>query len=170
MGRIERTRDGGGDTTRYSGRHARCRGDIVEEWREQGRNTELVRDLSTSFEGDPCALVFAIATLDDFVFSRQNLLLKDLCAPALIDPGDFEDLGSVDIGIDASAHDGNASHHALVDLDGGVDSIIDTRWLAGRSGGGRRVGCLSRRHGCFGVGGRHVFVSWIRRVRCHACD
>jgi len=47
------------------------------------------------------------------MLSGQNFLLQDFCAPALVNARDFEDLCRVDIGVVASAHDGDAADHAL---------------------------------------------------------
>ena len=77
------------------------------------------------------------------MLSGQNFLLQDFCAPALVDARDFEYLCRVDIGVIASAHDGDAANHALIyledrgnenekmrnkktgDLNGGVYCIVD---------------------------------------------
>ena len=69
----------------------------------------------------PGALVFAVSALDDFVFSGEDFFLEYLCAPALFYASDLEDLGCIDIRVAASAHDSDATDHALVDLEGGLD-------------------------------------------------
>jgi hypothetical protein len=52
----------------------------------------------------PCALVLSVAALDDLVLSGENLLLEDLCAAALVDASDLEDLCGVDERVGATAH------------------------------------------------------------------
>jgi len=69
----------------------------------------------------PGALVLSIATLDYLVLSGQNFLLQDFCAPALVDARDLENLGRVDIGVVASAHDGDTADHALIYLE---DTVV----------------------------------------------
>lgn len=79
----------------------------------------------------PSALVFTVSALYDFVFSREDFLLEYFCASALFYAGDLEDLCRIDIRVTASAHDGDATDHALVDLERGV------KWVGGRGRAGR---------------------------------
>lgn len=64
----------------------------------------------------PSSLVFTVAALYDFVFPGEDFLLEYLCASTLFYAGDLEDLGRIDIRVTASAHDGDATDHAFVDL------------------------------------------------------
>lgn len=68
----------------------------------------------------PSALVFTVSTLYDFVFSGEDFLLKYLCTSTLFYACDLEDLRCIDKRVTASAHDGDAADHALVDLRMGV--------------------------------------------------
>ena len=74
--------------------------------------TGLKRDQLDS----PSALVLPIASLDNLVFTRKNLLLQYLRSSAFVDSGYLQDLRCVDIGVGASPHDSYAADHALVDL------------------------------------------------------
>lgn len=65
----------------------------------------------------PCSLILAVAPLNDLMFSGQDFLFENLCAAALVYACDLEYLSRVHVGVGATAHDCNAAHHALVDLD-----------------------------------------------------
>ena len=64
----------------------------------------------------PGALILPIASLDDLMLSGEDLLLKNLCAAALVDTGNLEDLGRVYIGVGTPSHYRDAANHALIDL------------------------------------------------------
>ena len=69
--------------------------------REQGSedllDAILAADLDAALELDPGALVLSVAALDLLVVARLDLLLEDLGALALVDTGDLEDLGRVQV-------------------------------------------------------------------------
>lgn len=46
----------------------------------------------------------------------EDFLLQNLGAPALFDASHLENLGRIDIGVAAPAHDGNTANHAFVYL------------------------------------------------------
>ena len=82
----------------------------------------------------PSPLVFSVTTLNNFMFSRENLLFQNLCSPPLIDTGDLEYLSSIYIRVRASAHHSYASYHTFIDkfestnLYWGVNCIIYLYW------------------------------------------
>ena len=89
--------------------------DMVKQWRKKTGDPELVGDIATTFEGNPrrmsekdnsmiiaiegapCSLVLSIASLNDFMLTRENFLLENLCSSTFVDTGDFEDLSGVDV-------------------------------------------------------------------------
>ena len=64
----------------------------------------------------PSSLVFTVSALYNFVFSGKYFLLEYLCPSALFYTRDLEDLCRIHIRVTASAHDRDATDHALVDL------------------------------------------------------
>lgn len=132
---------GGGGVCGGEGGEGGRGGGEVEERGEEGRDAILGGNVTTAVEWDPGkrvsrearegvgrvpgALVFAVSALHDFVLPGEDFLLEYLCASALFYAGDLEDLGRIDIRVAASAHDGDAANHALVDLERGVKGV---RW------------------------------------------
>ena len=74
--------------------------------------TGLKRDQLDS----PSALVLPIASLDDFMLARENLLLQYLGSSTFVDTRYLKNLCRVHIGVGTSAHDSDAADHAFVDL------------------------------------------------------
>ncbi len=62
---------------------------------EDVREGELF--ISRITESAPCPLVLSIASLNDFMLTRENFLLENLCTSTFVDTGDFEDLSGVDV-------------------------------------------------------------------------
>lgn len=100
-------------------------------------------DLVCCKNGVPSSLVFSITALDDLMFTGEDFLLQNLCAPAFVYSCYLQYLRSIDIGICSSPHDGYTANHTFVYLDvdaferarngrgigtcldGGIDGIID---------------------------------------------
>jgi hypothetical protein len=89
--------------------------DVVEQRRKKTGDPKLAGDIATTFKGDPrrrqirvillsrimesapCSLVLSIASLNDFMLTRENFLLENFCASTFVDTGNFEDLSGIDV-------------------------------------------------------------------------
>jgi hypothetical protein len=75
-----------------------------------------VRGEGTTDRNVPCSLIFTITALHNLVFPGEDLLLDDLGAASFIDASDLQYLCRIHVRVSASAHDGNTSDHALINL------------------------------------------------------
>lgn len=112
-------------------------GDVIEYGSHFLQHAVSLSQTAPLFERYPCALVFAIATLDLLVHALLHLALEDAGSRRLVIVGYLEDVRSVDPVVGTAAHDMVAVDIALVDG--------DLRRVS--AGGGRRVGGHSMVHG-----------------------
>lgn len=99
---------------------------VREEPRHELLDAVLAADLETAVKGDPCSLVFAVASLDLFVLARLDFLFEHLCAPSLVDTSHLEDLRGIEPAVGLSAHDGDPIDLHLVDIDARVRRLDKT--------------------------------------------
>lgn len=115
-------------------RRAPVAGYVVEDGAHLVQHPIPLRQMSPLLEGDPSALVFAIATLHLLVHALLHFALEDTGSGGLIVVGYLEDVGSVDPVVCPAAHDMIAVHIALVD--GDLGCVSGERYSAGRKAGG----------------------------------
>jgi hypothetical protein len=100
----------------------------------------------------PGALVLAVAALHLLVRPMHDLLLQDLGALPLFNPGHLEDLRGVEVGVGLAAHHVDVVGGHFVHRDARVHGPIDLgHVLQGDGGGGAQVGGLPE-----GAGGAQV--------------
>lgn len=112
---------------------------VCEERSESLLDSVLAADLNTALERDPGALVFSVPALDLLMDACLDFLLQYLCALALVEAGDFEDLCRIQMAVVAAAHDRHFVGLHLVHLHaavgGGVDlGRLDVFDMVGRLG------------------------------------
>lgn len=90
-------------------------GDIVKDCPHPLQYTIALGEHATLLKRNPCSLVFAISTLDLFVYTFLDFPLKDACSCGFVVVGYLQDVGSIDPVVSATSHDMVAVHIALVD-------------------------------------------------------
>lgn len=112
-------------------RGASVAGDIVEDGPHLVEDAVALGKMAALFEGDPGALVLAIAALDLLVHALLHFALEDAGARRLVVVGHLEDVGGVDPVVGAAAHDMVAVDIALVDGDlGSVSGLSQASGVA----------------------------------------
>ena len=98
-------------------RRAAVARDIVEDGAHLVQDAVALCQMASLLQRYPCALVFAITTLDLFVHALLDFALEDAGSRRLVVVGYLEDVGRVDPVVGAAAHDMVAVDIALVDGD-----------------------------------------------------
>ena len=113
-------------------RRAPVAGNVVEDGAHLFEHAVALGESAALIEGNPGALVLAIAALNLFVHAFLHLALEDARASGLVVVGDFEDVGCVDPVVGTTAHDVVAIDIAFIDRDIAIRGRVD---LAIRRGG-----------------------------------
>jgi len=80
----------------------------------------LSADLEASFKGDPGPLIFAVPSLNLFMFARLYFLFQDLGPPTLVHTGDLENLRRIEPAVILTTHHGDAVDLHFVYVHAGV--------------------------------------------------